>query len=183
MNETKSTFDTPEWQATMDARTEIDQAVLKLVRKSAGEAAVRSESMWANSAFTKHVPTPDEGMKAALRLQRAARYATGQFATAARAEGTSWQMIAVILGYKDADDPSLTPAERAFELVAGPSRPFESVSTRWTCSSCGQAVTDRGPFESHPEDNEQGHAGYDGMPGPKCARFKREVAAWRRRNR
>jgi hypothetical protein len=44
----------------------------------------------------------------------------------------------------------------------------------WTCPSCTKTVVDHGPYESHPEHNERGHA--DG-----CARLAAEVAARRQR--
>jgi hypothetical protein len=45
------------------------------------------------------------------------------------------------------------------------------VSFYYTCPACAQAISGRGPYESHPEDNEQGHA--DG-----CARLAADAAAW-----
>jgi hypothetical protein len=43
--------------------------------------------------------------------------------------------------------------------------------SRRGCDVCGEWINGRGPYESHPEDNESGHAA-------DCARFAAELATW-----
>jgi hypothetical protein len=70
--------------------------------------------------------------------------------------------VAEALGVEATEDEPR--AEQAYRLlIEGRPLPvdepswFHRPTASWTCSSCGQRVTDRGPFESHPDDNEQGH--------------------------
>lgn len=41
----------------------------------------------------------------------------------------------------------------------------------WRCPACGRDIIDRGPYNSHPVDNEHGHA-------ENCSRMAAEVAEW-----
>ncbi|WP_433756331.1 hypothetical protein [Nocardia sp. CA-135398] len=52
--------------------------------------------------------------------------------------------------------------------------PFTATPRSWTCTSCDERVTDRGPYEGHPADNETGHA-------TDCPRHQREILAYRTR--
>jgi hypothetical protein len=44
----------------------------------------------------------------------------------------------------------------------------------WTCASCGEWITDSGPYNGHPDDDERGHA-------EDCARHLAEAAAYQAR--
>jgi hypothetical protein len=96
---------------------------------------------------------------------------------AARAAGRSWDEVGEALGLPDDGDPI---GEVVFALIVEgrePQRPRELFwlpSTSWRCASCGELVQDRGPFESHPDDNESGHT-------DDCARHRADVQAWRAR--
>jgi hypothetical protein len=72
-----------------------------------------------------------------------------------------------------AADHGVPLAEAAFEYVV-PVREdsfrFDTPSFGRHCRSCGRFVSDRGRYESHPEDNEHGHA-------EGCARLAEAVAA------
>jgi len=73
-------------------------------------------------------------------------------------------------------DETNDPAADAFVWVAPrPSMRFDAVTTSWECSSCGQRVTDRGPYNGYPEDDESGH-------GADCARHAEDVRAYRSRS-
>jgi hypothetical protein len=92
----------------------------------------------------------------------------------ARGEGVPWSELATPLGIAAEPDDGWSPAEAAFRLVApSPSLPFDAVSVRWDCASCGQWITDKGPYNGHPADDETGHA-------DTCARHAAEITAWRR---
>lgn len=124
---------------------------------------------------------PLAGVRAALLVRAVADAQLDRQATDARAAGRSWDEIGEALGLPDeaagADRPR---GEAAFEwLVAGrePEPPdrgglFREPVTSWRCGTCGALVSDRGPFEFHPDDQESGHA-------QGCARHAAEVAVWR----
>lgn len=107
--------------------------------------------------------SPLAGARAARRAQAAAADRVRYYAAAARARGASWEEIGEAL------DLTATAARHgrplgaaAFELVAedrepgAPTRwPGWTPYTRWRCSSCGEWVTDHGPYDA---DAELGHA-------------------------
>lgn len=116
---------------------------------------------------------PLAGVRAAIVVRAVAEREIREAATDARGLGRSWEEVADALALSDAaDDPPGTRAERAFEQVAGGSDRFWAASLRWTCATCGQRVTDRGPFESHPHDREDGHTA-------DCPHQAAAIAAWR----
>ncbi|HEX6336710.1 MAG TPA: hypothetical protein VFZ85_07135, partial [Jiangellaceae bacterium] len=65
-------------------------------------------------------------------------------------------------------------AEAAYERFAGPpaSWPLQGPSFVWRCRACDRVISDRGPYESHPDDNQPGHA-------KDCSRLATELARWR----
>lgn len=118
-----------------------------------------------------------QGMLTALQTARVAEGIARDWARDARGNGSSWLDIANALGRMlPTLDEGEDPAIEAFLWVAPrPSMRFDPVTTSWRCESCGQRVTDNGPYNSHPEDVETGHA-------DDCARHRAEIAAWKRRN-
>ncbi|GAA4544182.1 hypothetical protein [Pseudonocardia xishanensis] len=120
---------------------------------------------------------PLPGVRAAAVLRDAARRVLVDAVEAARAAGRSWDEVGDALGLPDDGEPV---GEVAFAFVVErrePERPrelFRLSATSWRCGSCGELVSDRGPFESHPVDNESGHA-------DDCARHLADVQAWRER--
>jgi hypothetical protein len=120
-------------------------------------------------------PRPLAGLQAALTVAHLAQDQAYKFAKELRGEGTSWAEIADLLEIPWSQD--YARPERAFELVAGPA---STVSydryVFWTCGGpdgCGQRITDRGPYNGYPSDNEDGHA--DG-----CRRLAAEREAYER---
>jgi hypothetical protein len=124
------------------------------------------------TAFDHPVPADYlQGMRTALQTARMAEGIARDWAREARGAGRSWSDVAEVLGrmLPDGEDPAI----EAFVWVAPtPSMRFDRVTVGWRCSTCDQMITDHGPYESHPVDNESGHA--DG-----CARQAAEVAAWK----
>jgi hypothetical protein len=120
---------------------------------------------------------PFPGVRAAAVLRDAARRVLVDSVEAARAAGRSWDEIGEALRLPGDGDPV---GEVAFALIVEgrePQRPrelFRVPSTSWRCASCGELVQDRGPFESHPDDNESGHT-------DACARHRADVHDWRER--
>ena len=124
---------------------------------------------------------PLAGVRAALLLRGVAAGQLNEHARDARAAGRSWDEIGAALDLPDYEFDSR--AEVAFvwlvegrepEPETGAIPASRTPSSWWRCGSCAQQVTDHGPFESHPDDNEIGHA-------PDCARHLADVAAWRAR--
>ena len=110
------------------------------------------------------------GIGAARLMQRVAEAVIADYAVAARAAGRTWTEIGAALGITGQDWPGAV-AERAFDQVTHGGDGWSRSSVRWRCPSCGEQITDSGPFTSHPADIESGHA--DG-----CARYAADVAAW-----
>jgi hypothetical protein len=123
---------------------------------------------------------PLSGVRAAVLVGEVAAGQIAEYATAARAAGRSWDEVAAVLGVQEG--PYNSRAEVVFGgLIEHRPLPVEErngwgerSTARWTCGTCGGRVTDSGPFEGHPADNESGHA-------DTCARMGAEVAAYRRR--
>lgn len=126
---------------------------------------------------------PLAGIRAALLVRAVGAAQLYQHATDARAAGRSWEEIGEALELPCVAAGASRPSgEAAFEwLIEGhePEPPdssgvrlFREPAASWRCGKCGALVTDRGPFESHPDDNESGHA-------ETCTRHAHEIAGWR----
>jgi hypothetical protein len=119
---------------------------------------------------------PMPGVRAAALLRAATCRVLVDVVETPRAAGRSWDEIGEALGPDDGDPV----AEVAFAFIVEgrePERARELIrvpSTSWRCASCGELVQDRGPFESHPDDNESGHT-------DDCARHRADVQAWQTR--
>lgn len=122
------------------------------------------------------------GVRAAHHAQVVAFSRVRYYAQAARADGTPWQEIGAALDLSAAAEKHDRPLdELAFELIAQGREPGmpapqdwsgRGPSVTWRCCSCGERVTDRGPYEGAPYNNEQGHA-------PSCERHGRDIARYR----
>lgn len=161
---TSSTAKTAEVDMTA-VRQWVDRAVI---------AAVPAGQMTADK-YGLAGPRPLAGLQAALSVARIAQDKAHTFAKGLRGEGSSWDEIADLLDIPWSED--YARRERAFELVAGPASSFSySQYVFFTCGGprgCGQRITDRGPFNGYPSDNEDGHA-------EGCRRLAAEVEAYRR---
>lgn len=123
------------------------------------------------------------GVRAALFVHRVAKGRVRHYAEQARGEGVSWARIGEALGLAEEAKRADTPlGEAAFSFVTEGRRPGQAPSSsplahpsraRWSCTSCGQRITDHGPFDGHPADCEQGHA-------HGCERHRAEIAAYQR---
>jgi hypothetical protein len=121
-------------------------------------------------------PIAYAGPLAGLRPETAARIC-GERAERARADGITWAQIGEALGLglgsggKSGHDLGVA----AFEHVTGEPGLRGQASFRFRCASCGGYITDRGPLEGHPGDNERGHA-------EGCVRLAADIVAWRARH-
>lgn len=107
-------------------------------------------------------PTPAAGLTAALAVVKAAQQQAYKFVLGLRGEGTSWREVADLLEVPWTEGQSRT--ELAYDLVLGPASdsisPFATRNLYWHCRGplgCGKYITDRGPYNGHPDDNEDGH--------------------------
>ena len=167
------------------ASSAIDRGVREIVAVTSGAGAFREEPYFEGAKSTRTVPDPMASIRALIMLRDKVNQELDQVVRKARGEGSTWEGIAVLLGFTEQDEDDRPPAERAFYFVA-PEIQFQSSTTSWRCgggNGCGARVTDKGPFDSYPENNEEGHRGFhDGPDGEKCPRHAAEIAAWEKRN-
>jgi hypothetical protein len=156
-------------------RSLVDRAVTTAVPAAdMVERKIRPES-----EFGYPEPRPLAGLQAALLVARLANDRAYRFAKDLRGEGThTWDEIADLLGIPWSDD--YVRRERAYELVGGddPAQrrrgAYADVRVYWACAGprgCGKYITDRGPYDPHPRDNQDGHA-------EGCARLAADVARY-----
>jgi hypothetical protein len=96
----------------------------------------------------------------------------GDYVKRARDEGIGWRAIGDALGLaQDGQRTGYDLAVAAYEQVAGEPDGYRDRSFYYTCAACEQGISDRGPYESHPEDVERGHAA-------GCTRLAADLTAW-----
>jgi hypothetical protein len=171
---TDNPYSRPDPTPSDQLRWDVDRAILAHVRAAHGDQAVTRKPTSPTWKST-HVQPVDyrHGIEAARLAAAFARREMLRFAAKARGEGTPWSGLAQPLGLSTEPDWRGRPAEQAaFELVAGyDERSYATPSVGWDCVSCGAWVTDRGPYNGCPADDETGHAG-------DCRRHRAEIAAW-----
>jgi hypothetical protein len=141
------------------ARTLVNRAIRAAVPP--GHTVERKLATDSTLGWTE--PTPAAGLTAALAVIDMAQRTAYTYVLGLRGEGTSWQQVADLLNIPWSDHYSRT--ERAYDLVLGPDPDPDRVTFRnrnlyWSCAGpggCGAFITDRGPFNGHPADNEDGH--------------------------
>jgi hypothetical protein len=156
--------------AASDAYWQAQASVLRIAKASGAE--IRERPSWPGASSTTRYAEPLAGLRAAQTVQHAAGRVAGEYMKDARAEGIGWREIGEALGLADDGERSgYDLAVAAYEHVTGePDRSWER-SFYYTCPACEQGISDRGPYESHPQDNERGH-------GDGCTRLAAAVGAW-----
>jgi hypothetical protein len=141
------------------------QAAIQIAE--AGGADVHERPMFPGAISVSRYAEPLAGIRAAQTLADSAARIRREYTQYARAEAITWQQIGQALGLDQGTDrkSGYDPGIAAFEHFEG------EPDFHYHCAACGEWITDRGPYESHPEDNERGHA-------EDCARFAAELAAW-----
>ncbi|MGH8883206.1 MAG: hypothetical protein ACRD0P_38665 [Stackebrandtia sp.] len=170
--------------AVYRTRHAVTRAVETLVRDAHGEAGFIDAPVFpgAKSIITKARPIP--ALQAAIKVRDIAAGHIRRAITDVRGGGSSWAELAATLGL-DSDDHRWA-AEKAYDYAKGPQpsaeeqeRDFLALARwrdariYWTCGTCDAHVTDHGPYDPHPEDQEQGHA-------DDCTRHAAAVAAYQR---
>lgn len=156
-------------------RRGVERTVHEMLYAKHGNDAVIRRPISATISIEHDQPADYvRGINAALEVEHHARGLVIEYAQKARGEGASWHALAPALGI-EIDPEYDDSAEQAFKTIAhAPSQPFDRVWTSWTCTSCDQRITDYGPYNGHPTDDENGHA-------DDCRRHRAEIAAYRRR--
>jgi hypothetical protein len=156
----------------------VRSIVDKAVRAATPPDQMLDRRIRPESEYSWPEPTPLAGLRAALTVVRLAQQQAYKFVLGLRGEGTSWREVADLLDIPWSDEYSR--AERAYELVLGPdpeeSSAFYTRNLYWHCGGplgCGKYITDRGPYNGHPQDNEDGHA-------EDCRRLVAEGQAYER---
>jgi hypothetical protein len=157
--------------AASNAYWRMCQAAIQIAE--AGGADVRERPMFPGAISVSRYAEPLAGIRAAGVLADSAARIRREYTQHARAEGTAWQQIGQALGLDQGTDgkSGYDLGVAAFEHFEGEPDLWHQSNFHYHCESCGEWITDRGPYESHPEDNERGHA-------EDCARFAAEVTAW-----
>lgn len=161
---------TAEDRARQEAATAILAAILRMANVSGTQ--IQHRPAWPGAASTIRYAEPAAGIKFARMLEAAARHFERGYVQHAREMGLTWEQIGHALELKG--DHGHRRGVAAFEYVVDAEnvRPFAEPSFHWACHACGQSITDHGPYEGHPADNESGHA--DG-----CSRLAAAVAEYK----
>jgi hypothetical protein len=151
---------TPQQRAVWELQTAIE----RVARDVYGAQIVQVPIEGFERATKRTLDDPLAGVRASLLARNVAVAQMRAYAEQARGAGRSWDDVAEALGIEatEGDEPRDEQAYRL--LIEG--RPlsvdepswFHRPKAWWTCTTCGQQIADHGPFESHPNDVEQGHA-------------------------
>lgn len=162
-------------EAAGNAYWRMRQAAIEIAK--AGGAEIHERPPFRGSISVYQYAEPLAGIRAAQTLAGTAARIRREYAEAARGEGITWERIGQALGLDQGDDAKTgyDLAIAAYEFFTGRPDLWREANFGYRCVSCQEYITDRGPYESHPDDNERGHS--DG-----CARFTAEVAAWQARH-
>lgn len=141
------------------ARWGTERVVLDVVQAQHGPGAVTQRPVAGHASATRLAPIDyAAGVAAAQLVADYAHRLVGRYALKAREDGLSWHDLAVVLDLADSDEES-DPATRVYEHIAPkPPSVFDPRSVAWRCATCGGLVTDHGPYNGHPDDQEVGHA-------------------------
>ena len=160
-------------RALVVAAGRLQGLVLDLVREIHGDAAVDRRARYDGDQFPRarpDTPGPDCGAANSLAVRASREVAT--HARRARESGHPWDEIGQELDIEPGDRRSM--GEATFERFAGSptSWSIRDPSFVWRCLACDRMISDRGPSESHPDDNQPGHA-------KDWSRLAAELARWR----
>jgi hypothetical protein len=161
-----------------DAGTALGRTLENAVRTyaEATGAEIREREAWPGSLIKVRYAEPAAGMRAALIARDTASRVIRDYGRRAREDGLSWEAIGQALALDQGQDApdGYELGAAAYEAMAGAGDPWYEPSFAWTCSSCTSTISDRGPYDSHPADREQGHAG-------GCQRLAADMTVHRRR--
>lgn len=167
---------TPRERAVWSLRTEIRRTARDVYGAAVVETPIEGMQVMTRSGLDD----PLAGVRAAVLARDVAVGALRTYAEQARGAGRSWDDIAAAVGLEPTQSEGELRDEQAYLLlIEGRPLPdstrwpswYDRATARWTCATCGQPVTDTGPFEGSPLQTEDGHA-------PDCARHAAYRATW-----
>jgi hypothetical protein len=152
---------------------EARRAAFTLARDSGARVVTRPLFRTSDSPAVRDIE-PLAGAHAARDLELAANEAARDYIGQARETGHDWDQIGRALCLSaDGGQAVATRADAAYTYAAGTpetTAPSWPRTFGWTCRTCDQQITDRGPVAG-PADAEQGHA-------RNCPRLARSIALW-----
>ncbi len=157
-------------EAAATACREVRQTVLTLA--AANGAEIRERPAWPGSLSVIRYAEPLAGIRAGIVVSNAALREIRDYLARAREDGISWLEIGRALDLETGVREPYDVAVAAYERAAGPGTRHQPATFRFTCGSCAQMVTDRGPYEGNPLNTEEGHA-------EDCTRMAAAVRAYR----
>jgi len=118
---------------------------------------------------------PLASLEAAAELEQAAHDLVGEHIRLARQAGRTWYEIADALHLHAVACANKESArDEAFSFALQYRSIADQRNIIWTCPACQKKITDHGPWDELPE-QEDGHT-------PDCSRRTAELAAWRSRS-
>jgi hypothetical protein len=169
---------TPEQERASKARS----AALQIMYQAMNQVSMLMEDpehiteqpIWRGATSKELRARPATRLQVAVMLRQEASRQIDHEIRTARGAGVSWQEIAVLLDLVDADHPTpYDQAVAAYERASG-SDQWHNALFMFECDTCGAKITDHGPYEFHPLDQETGH-------DETCARILAAVAAYKKR--
>jgi hypothetical protein len=130
--------------------------------------------VWLGASIARRYAELLAEVRAAQARPQATALAGREQAEQARGDGITWEQIGEALGLDQGPDAvsGYDLGIAAFEYFTGEPGPGYPASFQFGCASCGGYITDHGPFDSHPEGNERGHA-------EGCVRLAADITGWR----
>ena len=166
---------TPQQRAAWELQTAIE----RVARDVYGAQIVQVPIEGLDGVTKPMLDDPLAGVRAALLARNVALAQMRSYAEQARGAGRSWDDVAEALGIEATEDDEPRDEQAYLLVIEGRPLPVDEPSwlhrptARWTCTSCGQRITDYGPFESHPDNAETGHT-------DSCTRRAAALATYRR---
>lgn len=169
--EEPSAADERRQKASSEVRSRAYSAVDAVALLLEDPARVTDQPIWKGATSTRRQARPITQLQAAVWLSRELHRRVDSAIRQARAAGESWEAIAAVLDV-DGDHP-YDRAVAAFEQALGGQVSARAFS--YECGTCGGRVHDYGPFDPHPDDQEQGHT-------DDCKRRLARLAAWKEKH-
>ncbi len=166
--------------AADDARTRVDRAIWEAANLQDGTGAFQTHPAFPGASTTVRRPKALPAVRAARLVASVAQGRLSELIREARGDGASWSAIGEALRLQP-EGVEYERAEAAYRYAVGPepdpdgdylewSR-WRDRKIHWRCRSCDRYITDSGPYNPHPADQEAGHAA-------DCERFRDEVQAY-----
>jgi hypothetical protein len=165
-------------KAQRDAGAALGRTLESAVRAyaEATGAEIRERDAWPGSLIRIRYAEPAAGIRAALIARDTASRVIRDYGRRAREDGLSWEDIGQALAL---DQSEYVPDGYELDIAAytamdGAGDSWDEPYFTWTCPSCATVISDRGPYDPHPANREQGHA-------EGCQRLAADIAAHHRR--